>query len=106
MTFIDKLKKMYACQPAIRWLKRRKFRTFQQAWNKCNRPDWMRWYLNDVYSRRGGGVRPRRFWEAEKLYIIDCIDAKADPIRQLYPKPLAFPKFNKRKRKTPCRQEK
>ena len=41
MNFIKKLEKLNACLGAIEWAK--DYKTFEEAWNKCDRADWMLW---------------------------------------------------------------
>ena len=41
--YVEKLKKLNACQDAIEYSE--KFSTLQKAWNECNRGDWMLWLL-------------------------------------------------------------
>ncbi len=45
MKFADKLKKMGACPEAIKWVGNK---TFKQAFDECERGDWMFWYLERV----------------------------------------------------------
>jgi len=37
-----KLKKLGACIDAVEWV--RQFKTLEEAWQKCERSDWMFWY--------------------------------------------------------------
>jgi hypothetical protein len=40
MTFKDQLIKIHACDDAVAWVKDR---TLEEAWNECERGDWMLW---------------------------------------------------------------
>lgn len=44
MKFVDKLKKMGACPTAVEWVGDK---NIEQAWNECERADWMLWYLSN-----------------------------------------------------------
>jgi len=44
MNYIDRIKKMHACGDAVGWLTERNYPTLQEAWNACERGDWMLWY--------------------------------------------------------------
>ena len=48
MKEIQQLEKLGACQEAIDWLKNGNFKTFQEAWDKCERGDWMLWLLGKL----------------------------------------------------------
>lgn len=41
----DKLRAMDACPSALNWIGER---TIQQAWDECERSDWMLWLLNEI----------------------------------------------------------
>ena len=41
MTFKEELQKLNACEEAIEWVGDR---TLEQAWNECERGDWMLWF--------------------------------------------------------------
>jgi hypothetical protein len=45
-TFSDELAAMGACGGAVDWIASNKIRTVQAAWAKCQRADWMIWYLD------------------------------------------------------------
>jgi len=42
MKFADKLRKLEACEDAIEWVGDK---SFKEAWNTCERADWMLWYI-------------------------------------------------------------
>lgn len=91
MTFIDKLKKMGACKNAIRWLKRRKFKTFQQAWDACRNDGYMWWYLDEVGASRN--LSQRRYEKARVLWREVLFGkAECDAIRKVYPRPPKLPR--------------
>jgi hypothetical protein len=46
MTLTKQLHKHNACSDAIKWIESNSITTLAQAWDKCQRPDWMLW-LND-----------------------------------------------------------
>ena len=45
MIHVDKLKALGACEEAITFAS--KFNTFQEAWDACNRSDWMLWIIEN-----------------------------------------------------------
>ena len=47
--FIEQLRKWNACEGAHKWA--RKFETFQEAWDKCERPDWMFWLMRKMINK-------------------------------------------------------
>lgn len=42
------LERMGACLSSRTWVKTRGGKTFAETWNKCRRPDWMRYLLRGV----------------------------------------------------------
>lgn len=40
-TLLRKLRAWHACDEAVAWLKASDHATLQEAWNACERPDWM-----------------------------------------------------------------
>jgi hypothetical protein len=42
---VDYLVNLGVCNEAISWAEDSNFQTHQEAWDACNRPDWMVWYL-------------------------------------------------------------
>lgn len=44
-TYLEKLNNMGACQPALDWCHEYNFKNLQQAWDKCERVDWLLWLL-------------------------------------------------------------
>lgn len=42
----DKLRELDACDPAISWASQ--YPTAQQAWEACERPDWMIWLIDET----------------------------------------------------------
>ena len=55
MKHITKLKKLYACSDAIAWAK--DYKTFQEAWDKCERADWMLWIAGKMIGKNGCSTR-------------------------------------------------
>jgi hypothetical protein len=51
MNFIEKLKDMNACDKAIQWLEHNQFKYFQEAWDACERGDWMLWLIGQTTDR-------------------------------------------------------
>jgi hypothetical protein len=49
MDIIKKLKKLNACGDAIEWCKENNITTIQEAWDKCERGDWMLWLYKKLY---------------------------------------------------------
>lgn len=46
---IDKLKELEACDPAIKWLENYDGHA-KEAWNKCERGDWMAWLISELQA--------------------------------------------------------
>jgi hypothetical protein len=46
---ISKLKELNACEKAIDWCKKRNIKTVEEAWEKCERGDWMLWLYKNLY---------------------------------------------------------
>lgn len=42
------LDRLGACKEAKRWVKRRKFNTFSEAWDKCPNPEWIDWIVGQL----------------------------------------------------------
>jgi len=49
MKAIEKLKELNACGEAIEWCKDNNIKTLQEAWEKCERGDWMLWLYARLY---------------------------------------------------------
>lgn len=45
MNYIERLKRMRACNDALIWLRKNDFPTLQAAWEACERADWMLWLI-------------------------------------------------------------
>jgi hypothetical protein len=43
------LKELDACEEAIKWCAENKFKTIEEAWEKCERGDWMLWLYRRLY---------------------------------------------------------
>jgi hypothetical protein len=43
------LKELDACEEAIKWCAENKFKTIEEAWEKCERGDWMLWLYKRLY---------------------------------------------------------
>ena len=72
MTFKKQLQKMNACSEAIEWAENR---TLEQAWNDCERGDWMLWFA----EKAGVELRPLTLAKARcaKLVIHLMEDARS-----------------------------
>jgi hypothetical protein len=46
---IEKLKELNACKEATDWCAENKFTTIEEAWEKCERGDWMLWLYRKLY---------------------------------------------------------
>ena len=51
MKFITKLQRLNACSDAIKWAEQ--YKTFQEAWDKCERADWMLWIAGKLADKNG-----------------------------------------------------
>ena len=47
--FVKHLNKLNACSEAVDWCKQ--FKTSQEAWNKCERGDWMLWLIGRLSGK-------------------------------------------------------
>ena len=61
MKFQARLKKMNACKDAVEWCEQ--FDSFQEAWQKCERGDWMLWLI---------GKQIKNIEERKKLVLCAC----------------------------------
>jgi hypothetical protein len=50
---VDQLKKLHACEWAIKWAESGKFQSMQEAWDACERGDWMLWLAAKRCRKRG-----------------------------------------------------
>lgn len=55
ISFKARLIYLEACPDAIVWTSN--YTTFQEAWDKCERPDWMLWIAGKMADKRGCSVR-------------------------------------------------
>lgn len=46
MDYIKELKDIDACDDAMKWLEAGQYPTLQDAWNACERADWMLWLIS------------------------------------------------------------
>jgi dihydroorotase-like cyclic amidohydrolase len=46
---IEKLKELDACVEAIKWCEENNITTIEEAWEKCERGDWMLWLYRKLY---------------------------------------------------------
>ncbi len=51
MNFTTKLKRFNACEDAVEWAEQ--FDTSHQAWDKCERADWMLWIAEKLSDKNG-----------------------------------------------------
>ena len=49
MTAVKKLKRLNACSEAIEYVAQ--FKSLDEAWQKCERGDWMLWYVGKLSGR-------------------------------------------------------
>lgn len=47
-TWIKKLKEMRACREAIKWCEAGEYMNLQDAWQNCERADWMFWLITET----------------------------------------------------------
>ena len=70
MTYITKLqkldgcKKFNVCKKAIAWLEENNFKTLNQAWQVCERGDWMLWLLGKLAGKPGTKSRKKLAYTA------------------------------------------
>ena len=50
---IRKLRSLEACDEAVSWLKSTDHATLQEAWDGCERADWMLWLLDKLGAEQG-----------------------------------------------------
>ncbi len=62
-TWIKKIRKMGACSDAVKWGEH--FKTLEEAWAKCERGDWMLWFLGKLAGGVGSDSR-------KKLALVAC----------------------------------
>lgn len=49
MNYTDQLIELRACSDAVTWLRERNFATLQEAWDACERSDWMWWLIRNAW---------------------------------------------------------
>jgi len=49
---IELLEQLNACSNAIEWIEKNNIRTLQEAWEKCERGDWMLWLYAKMYPEK------------------------------------------------------
>jgi len=64
---IKKLRRMNACKEAIQWIESKK--SLKEAWNTCERGDWMLWLLGKKAGKVGSASR-------KKLVLCVCACAR------------------------------
>ena len=84
--FIERCIELQACHEAMTWLKAlpKTVKTAQQIWERCNRADWMYWYLGQTSKFKTGDKTHKRVVssacdcaELSFKYIKDKEQAKA-----------------------------
>ena len=56
MKFITRLKRLDACSEAIEWLEEKGIDTIEEAWQRCERGDWMLWLYRRFYPKNKGEI--------------------------------------------------
>jgi len=56
-SFIDDLKCIGVCQEAIKWAAN--YKTIEEAWNVCDRGDWLLWYAGKMAGKPGSDSRKK-----------------------------------------------
>ena len=51
--FVEYLETLHACKDAVEWVRNGGFATAQDAWDACERGDWMLWLLAKQPHKRG-----------------------------------------------------
>ena len=64
-SYITELKGLKACQEAIAWLEEGKYKTLNDAWQVCERGDWMLWLVGTLSGELGSDKR-------KKLVLTAC----------------------------------
>ena len=69
MDYIEKIVELEACDSSINWLESHNFPTLQDAWNACERGDWMSWLIEHTMEEVGD------MEQHEKLVLafIECL---------------------------------
>jgi hypothetical protein len=78
MKFQDSLKALNACRKAVDWVGER---TARQAWDECERGDWMLWYATKLKADRKLIVRAATAYAATRKADM------ADLVRSMIPFP-------------------
>ena len=47
MSFYEKLHHFGACEEALMWVKANNITSLEEAWEKCQKPEWMAWLCNE-----------------------------------------------------------
>jgi len=56
-SFIDNLKRLGVCPEAIKWAAN--YKTIEEAWNVCDRGDWLLWYAGKMSGKPGSDRRKK-----------------------------------------------
>ncbi len=76
MRFQDKLLRLNACSDAVAWAKG--FTSAQEAWDSCERGDWMLWIL-------GRTINCDKWTDGRKPFLSCAMDC-AETVKHLWPK--------------------
>jgi hypothetical protein len=92
MTYIDRLEKMHACQPALDWLRASGHKSLTAAWRACQNGSWMDWLIVEcdpkVRKARAASDQVRAAYVQARA---QARAAYADAIRAVYPRPPRLP---------------
>ena len=66
-TWLERIKRMKACEVAIKWAEQ--FDTIEEAWQACERGDWMLWLLGKTSGKPGSNKK-------RKLVLASCACAR------------------------------
>ena len=78
MQFKDELKKINACEDAVKWVDGRSMR---RAYRECKRADWLLWYFAKQIGQPG--------WPARQEIVLaacDCAELTLPRLEKTYPK--------------------
>jgi len=67
-SYITELKGLKACQEAIAWLEEGKYKTLNDAWQVCERGDWMLWLVGTLSYVTKDDTRPLKAIEMAEAW--------------------------------------
>ena len=71
MKAITWCKKHKACSEAIEWIKENNIQTMHEAWEKCERSDWMLWVMDELDYGTDKQLRLFAVWDARQTFTKD-----------------------------------